>query len=335
MTQITIKDIARKLNISPSTVSRALRSHPDISRATRDRVMLMAEQCNYQPNRIAQSLQTRQTNTIGVIVPEIKHNFFSSAISGIEGVANEAGFVIMVCQSNESYCQEVVSTRALLSHHVAGLLISISQETERVEHLDGIVRRRIPLVFFDRVVPGIAAGTIVVDDAIGARKAVDFLIGRGYQRIGHLAGPQLISVARERYNGYRQALQEAGIPIDPQFVVHGGFHEKDGYEGLQRLMALPRPPDAVFTVNDPVAIGAFRFVRERGLRIPGDVALVGFSNNPISSLIDPPLTTVDQPAFEIGRSAASLLIDQILSGEPLGEPEIRVLKTRLIVRGSA
>ena len=335
MAQITIKDIARQLNISPSTVSRALRGHPDISPKTRELVVAQAAKYNYRPNLIAQSLQNQRTNTIGVIVPEIRHFFFSSAISGIEMVSYEYGYNIMVCQSHENFEREVINTQALVSNQVAGLLISIAQETRSTDHLKAVINHGIPLVFFDRAAEGLKASKVVVDDYHGAYNAVEYLIRSGYRRIAHLAGPRHISISKHRMEGYRQALKDNNIRLEKNLVVPGGFGEEDGRAGVRKLLALKKPPTAVFAVNDPVAIGAYAFIKESGLKIPGDIALVGFSNNPVSSLIEPPLLTVDQPAFEMGRTAAALLLEQIQSPDQEFVPQTRLLKTSLIVRESA
>ena len=331
--QVTIKDIAKKLNISPSTVSRALRDHPDISTQTKKRINSLAEELDYQPDSIAQSLKKRRTNLIGVIVPEIKHNFFSAAISGIEEVAYRAGYAIIVSQSNESYDRECVNVRALISNRVAGLLISISQTTEISDHFKLLERQGIPFVFFDRVCEDIEASKVVVDDFHGAFKAVEHLIKSGYKRIAHIAGPTHLSISQQRYNGYLSALNKYKIQYNENYVVHGGLNEEDGIKGFQKLLKLDQLPDALFAVNDPVAIGAFEKIKEHGLKIPGDIALVGFSNNPITALIEPPLTTVSQPAYKVGKAAAELLIEQIKSGENF-IPRKEVLKTELIIRDS-
>ena len=334
MGQITIKDIARKLNLSPSTVSRALRNHPDISPETKGKVVALAEQYDYHPNSIAQSLQTRKSRTIGIIVPEIKHHFFSFAISGIDEVAYEAGYTIMVCQSNESYEREVLNIQALLSHRVAGLAMSISQETREIDHLHSAVRRAVPLVLFDRVSEEMPVSKVVVDDYQGAYQATAHLIQKGYRRIAHLAGPEYISIGKQRFKGYRDALADHGRPYDPALVISGGFKERDGAEAAQRIVGMDPRPDALFAVNDPVAIGAFMHLKEAGLAIPRDMAVVGFSNNPISSYIEPALTTIDQPAYKIGKAAGNLLLEEIQSEAEAPAPTIKTFPTQLIVRGS-
>ena len=332
--QKTIKDIARKLNISPSTVSRALRNHPDISSRTKEQVISLAKELDYHPNSIAQSLQKRSTNTIGVIVPEIKYHFFSSVISGIEDVAYESGYIIMVCQSNESYERENINVRTLVSNRIAGLLISISQTTKNDEHFRILQRQGIPFVFFDRVCKNIETSKVVVDDHDGAFRAVEHLILSGYKKIAHLAGPRSISISQDRFQGYLSALKKYNIPFEDELVVYGGFNEEDGIMGFQRLLQLDKKPDAIFAVNDPVAIGAFMQIKECGFKIPDDFALVGFSDNPVASLIDPPLTTVAQPKYKIGRIAATLLLEQIENTTDQYKPKVEVLKTQLIIRKS-
>jgi len=331
--QVTIKDIAKQLNISPSTVSRALRNHPDISPETKKAVNALAKELDYHPDSVAQSLQKRRTNLIGVIVPEIKHNFFSAAISGIEEVAYRAGYAIIVSQSNENFEREVVNVRALMSNRVAGLLISISQNTTDSEHFRVLERHKTPFVFFDRVCEDVNASKVMVDDFAGGYTATEHLIKKGYQRIAHLAGPKHISISKKRLDGYKSALKQNNMFYDEGLVVYGGLNEEDGRSGFQQLLQLEQMPDAIFAVNDPVAIGAFEKIKEHGLRIPKDIALVGFSNNPISALVDPSLTTVDQPAYEVGKRAAILLIEQINSGDDF-VPREEVLKTKLIVRNS-
>jgi LacI family transcriptional regulator len=334
MGHITIKDIARRLKISPSTVSRALRDHPDISRATKDRILAAAAEFNYQPNLIAKSLQTRRTNTIGVIVPEIRHNFFSSAISGIEEVAYLAGYTIMVCQSSDTYQREVINTTALVANRVDGMLVSVSQETTDVAHLQAVMGQGVPLVLFDRVFEKLGASMVVVDDRRGAYGAVAHLFRQGYRRIAHITGARHLYISRERLAGYAAALRDHGLPLEQGLIVEGGCQESDGRNGAASLLALSEPPDAIFAVNDPVAIGAYIFIKRAGLKIPGDVALVGFSNNPVSALIEPPLTTVNQPAFDMGKTAAGLLLKQIEGEDKPFVPITKVLKTELIVRQS-
>ncbi len=335
MSRVTIKDIAKKLAISPSTVSRALRDHPDISKDTKALVSQTAEQLDYFPDSLAQGLKSRRTNTIGLIVPEIKHHFFSAAISGIEDVTYKAGITLLVCQSNEDVEREKINLKALVSNRIAGLLVSISQTTTDISHFEILKKRGIPVIFFDRTLENMQGSKVIVDDYDGAYKAVTHLIDKGYKQIAHIAGPENISIGQQRYLGYKNALTDNNMPVDDQFIIRGGFRQADGMAAADRLINMEKRPDAVFAVNDPVAIGAFVRLKEQKINIPDEMALVGFSNNPVSSLIDPPLTTVEQPSYEIGKVAAKLLLEQIEhGGKPNADIE-HILKTKLIVRKSS
>ncbi|NDV20683.1 substrate-binding domain-containing protein [Pseudodesulfovibrio sp. JC047] len=334
MSSLTIKDLAKKLNVSPSTVSRALRNHPDISQATQRKVAAAAEKYNYHPNQLAQSLQKKRSNTIGVIVPEIRHHFFSNVISGIEEIAYENGYIIMVCQSNETLARERMNTQALVANQVAGLLIAISSETTAYDHLESVLNQKVPLVQFDRVVESLKTSKVVVDDYHAAYGAVEHLIESGYRRIGHLAGQDGIALNQHRFEGYRDALQDHGLQVEEQFHVHGGYREEDGRAGAETFLAMDVMPEAILAINDPVAVGLFTRFKEAGVRIPEDVALVGFSDTPAAALIEPALTTVYQPAFEMGRMAVSLLLKQFEAG-PDFIPETVTLETKLLVRGSS
>ncbi len=332
--QVTIADIAKRLGISVSTVSRALRNHPDISKETKLKVAALAKEMDYYPNSIAQSLQKKSTKTVGVIVPEIKHDFFSSVISGIEEVASTQKYTTMVCQSNEDYEREVRNTRALMSNRVAGILISVSQNVQNTDHFKMVLKQGIPLVFFDRVYEDIGTSKVIVDDYNGAFRAVEHLIQSGFKRIAHLAGPEHLSISRDRLQGYLGALKHNNIPIDDDLIIFGGFNEKDGMAGFEKLLELNELPDAIFGVNDPVIVGAYLKIKEHGLRIPEDIGLVGFSNNPIVSYLDPPLTTIAQPGYEIGQTAMKILLEHINSTKEEFVPKEVILNTKLIVRGS-
>ncbi len=334
MRNTTIVDIAKKLKISASTVSRALNEHPDIKEETRNQVKKLAKKLNYSPNPIARSLKSNKTNVIGVIVPEIEHDFFSSAISGIEEVAYHSGYTILVCQSNESYEREVVNTNALMHQRVAGLIVSISQSTKNGNHFKELINRGIPIVFFDRVCNDISANKVVIDDAKSAFDAVTHLIERGRKKIAHLAGPKDLKICELRLKGYKNALKKANLPLLNKFIRYGDLHEDNGYESMDALLKEDIIPDAVFAVNDPVAIGAFQRIKEAGLKIPEDIAIVGFSNNKITALVDPPLTTVNQPSFDMGKKATEILIEMIENEKSNSQRKTVVLDAELIVRGS-
>lgn len=332
--QVTIKDIAKELGISASTVSRALKDHPDISQKTRDAVHELAEKLNYQPNAVALSLKNSRTHTIGVIIPEIVHYFFSSVISGIEDVAYDAGYSVMICQSNEKYEREVTNAQTLLSNRVEGILVSVTKETEQFDHLKQFSRRGIPLIFFDRDAQEIEGDRILIDDKDAGYKATKHLIDGGCKRIAHLCGPQSLKIAQNRLEGYKQALKEAGIKFNPDYVISADDFEL-GKVATRKLLDLPTPPDGIFAVNDLTAIGAIKSVHNKGLKIPKDVAIVGFSSGRFSDITDPTLTSVDQHGYEMGSKATKRLIERIESDEDTKEFVNQYIETNLIIRESS
>lgn len=332
--QITIKDIARILGISASTVSRALKDHPDINSDTKKAVNELAKKLKYQPNAVALSLKNSRSNTIGVIIPEIVHYFFSSVISGIEDVASKKGFTVIICQSNESFEREVANANTLLSHRVDGILVSISKETYGFEHLLNLQESGIPLVFFDRIASEIQADQVIIDDLDASYKATRHLIETGCRRIAHFAGPQSLIIGRERLQGYMNALSEAGIPIDKRLIIEADTFEHARTAVIDMLDA-GIVPDGVFAVNDLTAIGAMQTIQKKGFKIPDDIAIVGFSDGRFSGITDPNLSSVDQHGYEMGVTAAEILFRRILSNDEVYIPEVKVLTADLIVRGSS
>ncbi len=333
MIQVTVKDLAKRLSLHYTTVSKALRGHPDISVSTKNRVLSLAKELDYHPNSIAKSLKKQATSTIGIIVPSIKIDFFSAVISGVEEVAYEQGFNTVVCQSNENSEREAIHVRTLISSRVDGVLVSVSQSTTSGAHFRALQKQGIPLVFFDRVCEDVEADKVVVDDYGGAVQAVRHLIQFGYRSIAHLAGHKNTSIGRERCRGYMNELERNGIAIDDELIIYGGLQEKDGIAAFGELRSLSKMPEAVFTVNDPVAIGIYNEIKRHGLEIPRDVALVGFGDVKLSSYLDPPLTTVVQSPYKIGKAAAGMLLRRIEN--PGIETEVEVIETKLIIRESA
>ncbi|MEM1134834.1 MAG: LacI family DNA-binding transcriptional regulator [Bacteroidota bacterium] len=332
--QVTIKDIAQQLAISPATVSRALKDHPDISKRTKEAVVELATSLNYQPNSIALSLRNKKTFTIGVIVPEIIHFFFSSAISGIEDVAYQAGYNVIICQSNESYEREVANINTLLSNRVDGILISVSKNTKDFKHLKKVTEMGVPLIFFDRVCNEINAHKVIVEDKKGAYEAVKHLIALGCKRIAHMAGPDTLSISKRRKEGYIKALTEHGIALDDSLIVLAD-NQEDGIKAMKRLLAIPNKPDAIFTVNDNVAVGAIKVIKKTGYKIPEDIAVIGFSDDQkITSLVEPHLSSIAQPAFKMGQVATELFLRQIEMPEKDDFDEV-TLETTLVVRDSS
>jgi LacI family transcriptional regulator len=333
--QITIKDIARQLNISASTVSRALNDHPYINSETKKRVIDLADKLDYTPNSLATSLRSQKSNTIGVIVPEIVHFFFSTVIAGIEELAHNAGYTILFCQSNESYEREVLDTKALMTHRVDGLLVSFSKETMNFDHFKEVAKKNIPIVFFDRMMKEMDASNVIVADYDGARQATEHLLDQGCSRIAHLAGPKGLTISEERLNGYLDVLEEHHLKPEAGFMQECGGGKEDGYKCTKKLLQLSNPPDAIFANSDMVALGAMEAVKEVGLNIPNDIAIIGFSNWQFSESIEPQLSTISQPGFEIGRTAMMLLLDELNSSDEKLQHKTKVLPTELIIRASS
>lgn len=333
--QVTIIDIAKELNLSKSTVSRALTGHKSVKPDTRQAVLELAEKLDYQRNMLAISLITKKTNTIGIIVPEFHSSYFPKAIIGAQEVASKAGYSTVICQSDETYETEVANTRVMLANQVDGILVSITKETRNFDHLKIFQRKGIPIVFFNRVCDEMDVPKVIVDDYDGSFRAVSHLIERGRKRIAHLAGPSSLKISEKRLNGYKAALRKHNIPFDEELVISYDLNIEKVKIYVNHLLNLESPPDAIFAVNDPTAIETIQVIKKRGLNVPDDIAIVGFSNDFVSGLIDPALTTVAQPVKEIGQAAAQLLIDQINRELADWKAIIKVLKTELIIRKSS
>lgn len=332
----TILDIARELHISKSTVSRALHGHSDINDETRKAVLEIARKLEYQPNLLAYGLAKNKSMTIGIIVPEFINTFFPFIIIGAQEVANPAGYHVLICQSNESYATEVANTNVLLSSRVDGLLVSMTGETPNTDHFKKFERAGIPVVYFNRVCKDTHVSKVIVDDYEGAFKGTEHLIQNGCKRIAHISGPPNLQISQNRMQGYLDALIRNNMAVDQSLIVSYDLSQTQAAACARYLLNLSDPPDGLFAVNDPAAIAAMLVAKEYGLKIPNDLAIVGFSNEPSSALIEPGLTTLGQPTADIGRTAIQLLFDQINGTEPDQlEPKTKILKTTLIVRGSS
>ncbi len=331
----TLKDIAKHLGLHHTTISKALRDHPDIKLATRELVKKTARELDYHPSAVARSFKNNQSTIIGICVPLINLDFFANAICGAETVLDRAGYTIMVCQAHEDFEREVKATSALISNHVAGLLISPAQNTRDVAHLESFRRRGIPVVCFDREIRGSGLDAVVVDDEKGAFSAVSHLIESGRRRIAHLAGPQNLSIAEDRWKGYLAAHSHHGIDVSKDLIVHGAIDQEAGAESMRRLLDKGLTPDAVFAVNDMVAIGAHREISGRGLKIPEKVAIVGYGDLEISSLMTPPLSTVKQSPAKLGEAAAEMILERIKVPGDLDAAERQVLPAELVIRESS
>ncbi|MCM4167660.1 Catabolite control protein A [Arenibacter antarcticus] len=334
--RVTITDIASELNISPSTVSRALKDHPGLRKETKDAVRALAEKWDYQPNLLALSLLHRKSNTIGVIVPEITSHFFSAIITGIQDVVGKSDYNIMICLSNESYDEEVVLVKKLMNMQIDGVLVSTSSETENFDHLRKLQKNGIPVVVFDRDCPGLEADKVLVDDYSGAFQAVEYLIATGCKNIAHLGGPLNLSTTGHRLNGYLDALKKNNMPIREEYIVHvPGFSHKDGSKPAKKLIQLDNPPDAIFAMNDNIAISAMHVAKKMGLRIPEDISILGFDDEPHSSFFTPPLSTVWQPVYSIGMLSARILLSHLNSPDTVLEYRKEIFIPELVIRSSS
>ncbi|MEX2232573.1 MAG: LacI family DNA-binding transcriptional regulator [Cyclobacteriaceae bacterium] len=329
---VTIKDIARILGISKSTVSRALSEHTDVNAKTREKVLALATKLRYQPNSIALHLKQQRTNTIGVIIPETVNTFFSGAVSGIQKIATLAGFQVVVCQSNECYTTEKDNLHSLIATRVDGLLISVSRETENTDHFDTLLQNNIPVVFFDRICEKLDTSQVFTDNYQIAFEATQHLIDQGCRRIATIAGPSHLYTSCKRFEGYKDALMKNNIEFNPDYLIYADFKQESIERFTRRLINLKESPDAIFAINDMTAIEMMHVIKKNGLRIPQDIAVLGFNNDKIGQFVEPSLTTIDMPAQDMGEAAAELLLFHIKN--PNQRPEKRLINSRLIVRDS-
>jgi LacI family transcriptional regulator len=334
--RISLHTIAEQLGLSTSTVSRALADHAGISEATKVRVRQLAEELHYLPNHLAASLRKGRSNTLGVIVPHINGYFFPAVMNGIEKVASQAGFNVMMCQSNEDVRRERQNIATLLAAQVEGILLSLSATThEQVGHFEQVQQQGTPLVFFDRMPELPNSTAVVLDDFKGAYQAVTHLIEQGCTRIAHLAGPQHLNTSRNRLLGYQEALRAHGLPLLDELVYALPSSKlEDGRAGMEQLLTLPTPPDGVFAAYAFSAAGALEVLHAKGLRVPQNVALACFSNEPFTTMTQPSLTAVDQRAEQMGETAVRLLLQLLKRGPGYTPPHI-VLKPELLIRDSS
>jgi LacI family transcriptional regulator len=333
--QITIKDIAKELNISPSTVSRAVKDLPDISQETKRQVNELAKKLDYQPNFIAQSLRQSKTFTLGIVIPRLVHHFFSTVISGLESVAHEHNYNLIITQSNEDEKREAENIRALLSSRVDGIFVSMSRYTENIEHFRMVEKRGIPLIFFDRVCEELPTHRVIIEDFEGAFAAVEHLIRSGRRRIVHFSGPENLRITHERYRGYQEAHQHFQIPLLPELVLQAD-NRLAGFEATQKLLKENQKFDGIFTVNDDTAIGALQALRKAGIDVPKEVSIIGFGDDPMSEITEPTLSSIKQLGFEMGEAAMHLYLEQckLTEKEQTFVPRTQAFPTQLVLRGS-
>ena len=335
---ITLKDIAKALNLSVSTVSRALKGSYQISKKTSSRVKAYAKENHYIPNLMAQSLKNNKTRSIGLMLCSIPNNFYAEVISGIESATKKNNYHLIITQSHESFKKEKQNLDFLHSRGVDGVLVSISTETHNYQHFRDLIEQDLPIVFFDRIAEIDFTHKVVADNAEGAYNATAHLLANGYKNIGHISSTKELSITKERLLGFNKALLQFRIYQNEENVKycnHGGLIETEIEDALDELLSSPNPVDALFTASDRITIKTLSSLQKRGLKIPDDIAIVGFTNFSAPELFTPGLSTIKQPAFEMGKIAAELLIKQIESKRPIKSFEKIVLPTTLTIRYSS
>lgn len=332
--QITIVDVAKALGVSPSTVSRALNNSSEINENTRQEIIRVANELEYRPNLLAQSLHRGETHTIGVVIPDIQRPFFAGVVAGIQKIASEAGYRVMICQSNESHSTEVLNVQALMASRVDGLLISHSKETNSFEHIKLHLRKGIPIVHFDRVCDELETAKVIQEDFDGSFALVEHLIQRGCRRIAACAGPADLLISQKRLNGYKAALQKYGLPIEQELIFHSNFKKEDSLNALTAWLDLPQKPDGIFSVHYGNAIEMMVTLKQKGIKIPNEIALAAFGDDLLASLFEPSLTVYNQFPYVVGQEAATILIDNIIHKETF-VPFTKVIKGELVVRDSS
>ncbi len=335
---VTIKDIAKALGLSTSTVSRALRDSYEISEETKQLVLNYAKEIHYHPNPIALSLKEKRSRSIGVIVSEIANSFFSQAINGIESIANSKGYNVIITQSLENYEREVNNLQFLSSRSIDGCLISVSTETKDFSHITDLYNKGLPFVCFDRIVDAINTYKVISDNFKGAYDATTHLIKNGFKRIAILSNSEYLSITKERLAGYKKALEDNKIKVGENLIqqcYHGGMIYEEVEDAMNKLMKLKNKPDAVFASADKITTKFMRYCKTKKINIPNDIAVIGFSNLDLTELLSPSLSVVRQPAFEMGQVAANLLIKMIESKRPITDFETIVLPAEIFDRESS
>ncbi len=332
---VTLKEVSEKLGLSMMTVSRALNDKPNVNPETKKRVLEVANEMRYTPNHVAKSLVSSKTYTIGVIIPEIGHAFFPEVVRGIEEIVDQANYQLFLTNSSEDFEKEKRSINALRAKRVDGLLISTSIKRSDYSFFESIKKTGIKIVFFDRCIQGLGISCVGVNDRIASKQITQYLISQGYTKIAYLSGPPEVTIGKDRLDGFKEALSDHQLELNSNLIIESGLTENGGKSAMEKLLALAdhERPDAVATVNDPSALGAIEAIKEAGLKIPDDIAIVGFTNEVRASIVQPPLTTVNQPAYEVGKRAAQKLL-QTIKNESESIENIE-LNATLVIRESS
>ncbi|PCI35126.1 MAG: LacI family transcriptional regulator [Flavobacteriaceae bacterium] len=331
----TIKDIANVLGITPSAVSRALNDNPRISDKTKIAVQQVAKNLNYEPNQLASALRSGKSNLVGVIVPRANSNFFSSIVENIETVLNKQGYNVIMTQSNESYEKECRSIDALIQTQVDGIIASMANETTNLDYYKKIKSKGIPLVLFDRGEDEIEVDYVGIDDYKTSHLIVDHLVEKKCKRIAHIAGFKHKRIYKNRLIGFRDALEKHNLPVDEDLIIESNLRVEDGRRIMKQLLNAPNRPDAIYAAGDYAALGALQVLKEENIKVPDEIALVGFSNEPFTSLTSPSISTIDQKSDEMGKIAAKALLKRMKDSSEKVAIEIVHLKPELIIRESS
>ena len=331
--QVTLNDIAKKLGVSIITVSKALRGHPDISQATAELVKKTADELGYSPNFMARNLASRKSNSIGVVLPQIAHHFFSSIMDFIYDYAKLHNFQIFLTVSQENSEMQKKQIQTLLSMRVDGLIISISQDTLNFEIFENAINHQVPIVFMDRIPALKNCNSVTVDDRDGAYKAIDHAIKLGYKKIAHFAGYSNINIGRERMIGFKKAMMDHGLKVNDDWIIEGDYEEKHGYDSFMKLYHERKMPDLILAVTFPVAIGIYTAAKEVGMKIPEDIDLICFGNSPVQEFLSPPLSCINQPTDHLAKKSFDLLMENIENPDGFKHKQI-VIDTELILRGT-
>ena len=333
--EITIYDIAKLLGISPATVSRALNDHPAINIKTKLTISNKAAELGYRSNTFASNLRRRSTSTLGVIVPRLNSNFMSTVLAGMEAVANDAGYNLLISQSLESSKKEKANAKTMYNSRVDGLLVSVAYDTEGFEHFESFVRKNIPVLFFDRIMEHSSCNNVLIDNILAGYDATSHLIDQGCTRIMHVTGNLKRNVYSGRFQGYKNALSNAGKIFDESLLMVTDLSQEAGIEAATRISEMKNHPDGIFIANDLCAVSCIKGLKERGYSIPDDIAVVGFNNDPVSEVIEPNLTTIFYPGQQMGAIAVKTMINQLKNPLKHEVGKAIILKSELIVRGSS
>ena len=332
--EITIYDLAKKLSLHPATISRALKDNQAINKNTRKKVVDMAEEMGYQSNNFASNLRKKKTSTIGVIIPRLDSHFVSSVLTAMEKIANDSGYNIIISQSMESVGKEIVNAKTMFDNRVDGLLVSLAYDTDNIDHFEKFTKKGIPVIFFDRVFQTNDSVCIVIDNYKNAYEITTHLIEQGCRRIMHVTGNLKQNVYSDRFNGYKKALKDAKIPFDDKLVISGELNEAAGTAVGETILAMKKLPDGIFVANDICAASCMRVLKQNNIRIPEDIAIAGFNNDPISRIVEPNITTVNYPAYQMGEIAASSLINHLNGLANIHSTNKIILKSELLIRES-